>query len=179
MGKKEIEPIYMDQNGYNEIIKEIEILKQRLRKNNSGRKEAFNAGAGDGWDSPEFEEIERNENLILGELQKRYNELSRIVIVEKENNSEIIDIGDIILANIIYDVDDAEDIIFKLVGTLGGNQSQYQEVSINSPLGKAVYKKSIGDTCSYEVNKNMIKVFIKEKINVESQEENHKKTLKK
>lgn len=170
-----LEPIYVDQNGYNEILKEIEVLKKKLNENNLGRRAAYDAGAGDGWDSPEFEEIERNENLILGELQRIYDELSRVVIVEKENNSYIVDIGDIITINIMYDVDDNEELTFQLVGGVGGKQNEYQEVSINSPLGKSVYKKHVGDTCSYEVGRNIINVFIKEKIGLEKKENAHKK----
>ena len=51
--------IYLDQEGLKDLEKEIELLKQKLAEVNKGRKEAFDAGAGDGWDSPEFEEIER------------------------------------------------------------------------------------------------------------------------
>ena len=51
-----MEPIYLDQDGYNEYLKNIEKLKKAIQANNMGRKEAFDAGAGDGWDSPEFEE---------------------------------------------------------------------------------------------------------------------------
>lgn len=177
--EKKLEPIYVDQNGYNEILKEIEVLKKKLNENNLGRRAAYDAGAGDGWDSPEFEEIERSENLILGELQRRYDELSRIVIVEKENNSDIVDIGDIITANIMYGVDDNEELTFQLVGGVGEKQNEYQEVSINSPLGKSVYKKQVGDTCSYEVGRNIINVFIKEKIGLEKKENVEKKLLKK
>ena len=177
--EKKMEPIYVDQNGYNEILKEIELLKKKLNENNLGRRAAYDAGAGDGWDSPEFEEIERNENLILGELQRRYDELSRIVIIEKENNSDIVDIGDIITANMMYDVDDSEELTFLLIGGVGGKQNEYQEVSINSPLGKSVYKKHVGDTCSYEVGRNIINVFIKEKIGLEKKENVHKRSLKK
>lgn len=95
-------PIYLDQDGYNEFLKGIEKIKEDLRRNDMGRKEAFDAGAGDGWDSPEFEEIERNNTRLVGELQRRYNELQRIVIIEKHNDSDTIDIGDIILANMIF-----------------------------------------------------------------------------
>ena len=59
--EKRLEPIYVDQNGYNEILKEIEVLKKKLNENNLGRRAAYDAGAGDGWDSPEFEEIEVEE----------------------------------------------------------------------------------------------------------------------
>ena len=58
-----MEPIYLDQDGYNEYLKKIEELKKAIQANKMGRKEAFDAGAGDGWDSPEFEEIESVESI--------------------------------------------------------------------------------------------------------------------
>jgi len=164
--------IYLDQKGYDNLLKNIERLKEDLHKNNVGRKEAFDAGAGDGWDSPEFEEIERKERLILGELQRCYDELSRATIIERQNNSDIVDVGDIIKVDMYFSEDDFEEHIFKLVGgapTLDLT-SNIQEVSINSPMGKAIYKKEIGANCSYTVNDEQITILIKEKIDLSKEE---------
>ena len=79
-----------------------------------GRKEAFDAGAGDGWDSPEFEEIERTNMRLNGELRNMYESLKRIVIIEKHNDQEIVDIGDVIVADMIFSPDDMEEMTFKL-----------------------------------------------------------------
>ena len=143
-----------------------------------GRKEAFDAGAGDGWDSPEFEEIERNNTRLVGELQRRYSELQRIVIMEKHKDSDTIDIGDIILANMIFSPDDTEEITFKLVATSGSFGGKMQEVSINSPLGAAVYKKQIGDTCSYSVNNRNFSVYLKQKLDFTKEDTPIKKIRK-
>ena len=102
--KKET-PIYLDQEGYEKLLASIKELKAKLIENNKGRKDAFDAGAGDGWDSPEFEEIERNEAMIMGELQRRYDELSRVVIIEKKENSETVEIGDTIKLHMIFSED--------------------------------------------------------------------------
>ena len=162
----------------NEFLKEIEKIKEDLRKNDMGRKEAFDAGAGDGWDSPEFEEIERNNTRLVGELQRRYSELQRIVIMEKHKDSDTIDIGDIILANMIFSPDDTEEITFKLVATSGSFGGKMQEVSINSPLGAAVYKKQIGDTCSYSVNNRNFSVYLKQKLDFTKEDTPIKKIRK-
>lgn len=158
------EPIYLDQEGYNEFLASIEEIQEKMRINDLGRKEAFDAGAGDGWDSPEFEEIERTSIMLSGELQRKYEDLKRIVIVEKQNNKDIIDIGDVVLVGIEYSKNDIEDMTFKLVGTSGDPFADTPEISINSPLGSAVYKKKIGGTCSYSVKGNTMSVVIKEKI---------------
>ncbi len=163
---KNMEPIYLDQNGYNEYLKKIEELKKAIQANNMGRREAFDAGAGDGWDSPEFEEIERTNMRLNGELRNMYEALNRIVIVEKHNDQEIVDIGDVIIADMIYSPDDIEEMTFKLVGASGNFDAEIQEISINSPLGNAVYKNKIGDICSYSVNNRNFSVLLKQKLDL-------------
>lgn len=173
------ETIYLDQQGYNEFLKSIERIENALKKNNMGRKEAFDSGAGDGWDSPEFEEIERNNTRLTGELLRKKDELSRIVIIEKHNNQETVDVGDVILVDMIYAVDDTEEMTLKIVGGDVNIDADIQEVSINSPLGSSVYKKQIGDTCYYSVNDRNFSVMIKEKVNLTKQTDPSKRKLTK
>lgn len=164
MEKKE--PIYMDQDGLNNLLAEIEDIKNQLAENDLGRKQAFDAGSGDGWDSPEFEEIGRREQLLMGLLKRRSDELKRVVLVEKSEDASIIDIGDIVVVDMILGPNNKEELIFKLIGGAGGGlrgPSGYPEVSINSPLGKAVYQNVVGGTGSYQVNGNVIGIEIKEK----------------
>lgn len=164
--KNEKKVIYMNQESYDKFLSDIENLRKRISKNNAGRKDAFDAGAGDGWDSPEFEDIERQEHLLLGELKQNCEMLSRIQIVEKHNDPDMIDIDDIVTADLIYDEDDIETLTFKLVGILSSAKPTMEEVSINSPLGATVYGKKIGENCSYEVNGMVVNVFIKDKLNL-------------
>ena len=56
----------------------------------------------------------------------------------------------------------------KIVGAKGDMDSDIAEISINSPLGRAVYKKEIGQTCTYLVNGVPVNVLIKSKENVKS-----------
>lgn len=160
---KDLGPVYLDQEGLEQLQVDIARLQEELNKVNAGRREAFDAGAGDGWDSPEFEEIERQERIILGQLNERYSMLARVVIVEKHNNEEIIDIGDVVSVEIIFGDDDIEEITFKLVGGNANFDSEIKEISINSPLGAAVHMKKIGENSSYAVNKNVFNIFIKSK----------------
>lgn len=163
--KKE-EKIYVDKEGYQKLLNGIEEIKEKIIQNNLGRKEAFDAGAGDGWDSPEFEEIERQDRLLSAELQRRYEDLARIVIVEKHADENLIDIGDIVQIKLAITDEDCDDLIFKLVGTVNGYNSDFQEVSVNSPLGAAVYKKTIGDKVSYSVGDRAFNVTILGKVDI-------------
>lgn len=173
------ETIYMDQKGYDEHLRKIEVLKKEIQENNMRRKDAFDAGAGDGWDSPEFEEIERMNMRLTGELRNMYETLSRIVIIEKHNVQAVVDIGDIILADMISSSSESNEITFKLVGAMGRFDSEIKEISINSPLGNAVYKKKIGDTCSYSVNNKIFSVLLKQKLDLVKENGAQVKKLKK
>ncbi len=176
---EKMEPIYLDQNGYNEFLRKIEELKEAIQANNMGRKDAFDASSGDGWDSPEFEELERTNMRLNGELRNMYESLNRVVIIQKHNNQEIVDIGDVILADMIFSPDDMEEMTFKLVGASGDFNAEIQEISINSPLGNAVYKKKIGDTCSYSVNNRNFSVLLKQKMDLTKENGAPVKKLKK
>lgn len=106
-----------------------------------------------------------------------YEGLSNIVIIEKHNDNEIIDIGDTLLVDMIFSADDSEKFTFKLVGTNGNHDAKIQEVSINSPLGMSVYKKKIGDQTGYSVKGGLISVTIKQKIDLEKEQDEPIKKL--
>ena len=84
-----------------------------------------------------------------------------------------------IVADMIFSPDDMEEMTFKLVGASGDFNAEIQEISINSPLGSAVYKKKIGDTCSYSVNNRNFSVLLKHKMNLTKENGAPVKKLKK
>ena len=74
----------------------------------------------------------------------------------------------VISFDLIFSKDDVEEMTIKLVSALGLSDGNFaREVSINSPLGKAIFGKSVGDNSSYKVNDNVIKVLIKQKLELE------------
>ena len=79
----------------------------------------------------------------------------------------IINIGDTLKVKIIYSEDDIEEITIKLTGNfIPSTDSNIQEITLNSPLGQALYLKDINDKhINYTVNNNKIKIEIIEKIN--------------
>ena len=52
----------------------------------------------------------------------------------------------------------------KLIGSLNPNmENKIREITINSPLGKAVYGSKVGDCVEYCVNGKIISVIIRNK----------------
>lgn len=174
---KKNDKIYLSKEGYNELLNKIDNLAQQIKKVNSGRNEAYAAGGEDGWDSPEFETIEMIDRALAGQLTMLKNELMKVEIIDKHNNNDVIDIDDIIVADISYSENSFEELTFKLVGGSVNRESDLDEVSLNSPMGKAIYKKKIGDTVSYIVEDTKMTIKIKEKIDLEKDHQNPVKSL--
>lgn len=158
--------IYLDINGYNAYLKEIKDLEERLKSIDAKRAAIYKSNSSDGRTSMEFSELDAESRRIEGQLKDMISSKSRIVIVEKQNDENIIDINDIITTDIHYSDSDSEELTFKLVGTDGKFDSEIQEISLNSPLGSAVYKKTVGQECSYTVDKTIVNVLIKKKHNL-------------
>lgn len=163
--KKE-DKIYLDQKGYEQFLKEIDEIRNSLQKNGKDKSSAFVGAVGDGWhDNFEFEEAKREE-LRLGKiLQEKLEILSRIEIIDAiSSEEELIDIDDYVLTEMTYGDDMPEQMIFKLVGLSTPNfKADIPEISLNSPLGKAVYQKKVGDHSSYTVNGFVTNVLITKK----------------
>lgn len=90
------------------------------------------------------------------------NERSKLKIIEsKEGDNNIINIGDVIKLLIKYDVDDVEEYTLKVTGKyIPDSKDLVQEISLNSPLGKALYMQDINIDLSYEVNGRKIQIEV-------------------
>ena len=108
--------------------------------------------------------------MLRESINRCYDELRRIVLVERQNDEEIIDINDVLVIDICPSGEESDEMTFKLVGANGNFMAPLKEISVNSPLGTAVYKKPVGTQCSYSVQGNIINVLIKSKINLEEEQ---------
>lgn len=166
-GKKDLTPIYLDKQGYVDFLASIDQLKERISNNNKERKAAFSAETRGEYISAEFEDIERLNLRLVTELQRRREMLSRVIIVDKEEVNDKVNIGNIVKIIVSSGNSEPEEKIFKIVGTMPifDSKSEIREISINSPVGKAIYQRSVGETCTYSVNKTIFNVLIQEIIN--------------
>ena len=165
--------IYLDQKGYEQFLEEIDELRGKLRNNGRAKSEAYSSAVGDGWhDNFDFEEAKREELRIMGELKESLEKLSKIVIIDEVINENMVNINDIITVKIEFDEDEIEEMSFKLVGLNRPNlNSEIKEISINSPLGKSVYCKKVGDVGSYDADGNAISYIITDVLKYENNNE--------
>jgi transcription elongation GreA/GreB family factor len=158
--------IYLDREGYQEYLRELEKIKKELQENSFNKSSSYVDAVGDGWhDNFAFEESKRKELGIIRKLEEKLIGLSRIVILEKEDSNENVNIGDLVKLKIHYDLDDVEENIFRLIGgTLPDISAEIIEITLNSPIGTAIFKKKIGEKTFYMQERKKIDIEIISKI---------------
>jgi len=159
--------ILVDEYGYKQFFEELEKLKQLSLSNASAGSEAYNDAVGDGWhDNFAFEESMRESRTIASKIDKMLKEQQSLRIVDSKNlGDEFINIGDSFEAEIKYAEDDIEIEKLTLTGKYKPDtELKIKEISLNSPIGKAVFQKRINSSVSYIVNDREINVNILNKL---------------
>ncbi len=160
-----MEEILVNEEGYLQFLEELESVKNKFLDNARSGGEVLKEAVGDGWhDNFAYDEVMREEREIVSKI-KNLLEVKKHIKVVKESNSEssIVNINDNVLLLLKYDIDDEEEEVIKLTGKYMPN-SDIGEISLNSPLGKVIYKKKIGSKVSYVVNEKKIEVEILKKV---------------
>ena len=150
-----MDKIILDEKGYEEYIKEIEEIREKIKKNSSDISEYQSDDAyGDGWhDNFAYEQAISKERSLMYELDTKMKGLKNIEIVKSKDNTDCVDINTIVLVE--FNEDDKEE--YLITGSSSSNiDSKIPQITLNSPLGKALYKKKINDTFTYSVDGNEI-----------------------
>ena len=160
------EPILLDQEGYDKFLAEIESLKEQLTKIDMERGTACSDAVGDSWhDNFAHDEAVRKERFVTNQLKEKYEQLKRIKIVTKSEaaiNEGLVEIGDVVTLDMIAQTGKVKEHTIKIVATFGvSTEGSIREVSIDSPLGNAIYHKKAGDKASYSVNGKSFTINIK------------------
>lgn len=158
--------VLVDQTGYKQYYEELERLKELSQTIASIGSTSYADAVGDGWhDNFAFEDTMRESRKIAVRIDKLLEDEQYLKVVERKNIPNTIDIGDILLIKIIYDINDIEEYTIKLTGKyMPDNNAKIKEISLNSPLGRSIYLKNINDDIYYYVNDKKINIKIKEKL---------------
>jgi len=163
-----LEIIYLDQKGYIDYLEGMAALEERLKNFNATRStEAKMILLEEKYSTAEAKDLARQEKAILEELKDLRDKSRNIEIIERHGDETRADIGDRLLLEIMYSSDDIEEIEIELDATIGAKSINFDKVSINSPLGRAIFGKTIGGVYSYLVNKRRLSVHIKGKLSLE------------
>ena len=152
--------VLVDTEGFNQYYEELNRLKDLSLSIASIGSESYADAVGDGWhDNFAFEDTMRESRKIASRINKMLEDEKYLKIVDRKRTSDdIIDIGDILKIKVIYDIDDIEEYTIKLTGKyMIDNNAKIKEISLNSPIGRSIYLKSINDNdiCYYVNDKNI------------------------
>ena len=156
--------ILVNTDGFNQYYEELNKLKDLSLSIASIGSESYADAVGDGWhDNFAFEDTMRESRKIASRINKMLEDEKYLKIVDKKSTSDdIIDVGDILMIKVIYDIDDIEEYTIKLTGKyMIDNNAKIKEVSLNSSIGRSIYLKNINDNdIHYYVNDKKISIKI-------------------
>lgn len=149
--------IYLDKVGYENYLKSLEDIKKEIDENAKLMSLYVSDDAyGDGWhDNFAYEETMRKEAELFQKYNKKKSMLKDIVIVDKKSNGTVS--LNMKVELLFIDDDSVEEYI--ITGDINSNIDD-NSITLNSPLGSAIYGKKIGDKVSYKVGDNTYNVEI-------------------
>ena len=158
--------ILVDRDGYEQFMKVFEKLKSSMNNIATSGSEAYRDAVGDGWhDNFAYEELMRDEKKVDAQIKKMIDDKKHLKIIDNTlKKDELINIGDVLKIEVIYDDTDVEIFEIKLTGKyLPDLESNIQEISLNSQMGKALFKKNIYKDISYKIHGNLAIIKVLEK----------------
>lgn len=152
-----MDKIYLDQKGYDNYIKELEDIREKIQKNSSDISEfASDDAYGDGWhDNFAYEQAVQKENALLYQYHQKLEGLNKIEIIESCKNLDSVEIGSVVEIQFEGEYDTE---IYTLTGnTTSSMDDDKMSITINSPLGRSIFKKKKMDSFQYEIDSNQIR----------------------
>lgn len=146
--------ILLDEKGYQEYLDQIEEIRKRINENAKNMAEyASDDAYGDGWhDNFAYEEATRIESALYQELNDKLKGLNEIEIIKEDKETNKVSIGAIV--KVRFDNDDEIEEYHITGNTTSDINDDNSSITINSPLGSALYNKKVNDKFSYLVNEN-------------------------
>ena len=149
--------IYLDKVGYENYLKSLEDIKKEIDENAKLMSLYVSDDAyGDGWhDNFAYEETMRKEAELFQKYNKKKSMLKDIVIIDKESNGTV----SLNMKVELLFIDDEIVEEYIITGDINSNIDD-NSITINSPLGSAIYGKRVGDRVTYKVGDNTYNVEI-------------------
>lgn len=139
------------------MLKEIENKEQELWNLRRYKGEVAE-NEGDVWhDNFAFEQTEIEERMLIKQISEMREAYSNIEVVNEVYNVEIVQLGNIVTVELIFEVDDREVSTFYITGWIGDDK---KTLSVNSPLGNALLNNFAGYEGIYSVNNEVIEFKI-------------------
>jgi transcription elongation GreA/GreB family factor len=146
--------ILLDDKGYQEYLEQIEAIRKKIKENAKDIATfASDDAYGDGWhDNFAYEEATKKESSLYQELDEKLKGLNDIEIINGEIKKDVVSIGAIV--RIKYDDDDGIEEYHITGNAISNINDDLSSITINSPLGRALFNKKANDNFLYEVDGN-------------------------
>lgn len=134
-----------------ELIREESLKLKQIQKTKA---EAFQNDTNSWHDNSSYDMAMERENQVYDEMNRLSKIKTEARIVAPHNIKGKIDIGDKVLISM-----DDDSFMVILTGKFLANKDR-DEITLNSPLGNAIYKKSVSDEIKYKVGNILYKAKI-------------------
>lgn len=151
-------PSFVTQEGYDKLLDELKYLKTERRREVAERlHNAIDDGA-DVLENAEYEAAMNEQAFVEGRISDLEDMLSRVKVVEvSKKRSGLVELGSVVKIQ-EEDFDPEE---YQIVG-LAESDAENGKISMDSPLGKALYNHKAGDTVTVDAPAGKFKVTILE-----------------
>ena len=158
---EEKKEIILTQEGYQKLEDELEILKTVRRREVADRiKVAISFG--DISENAEYDEAKNEQAQVEERIIKLESMIRRAVIIDESKiDSNVVTIGSIVKVVKVHDLEFDEKVEYTIVGSTEVDLTE-NKISNESPVGKALLGRTIGDIVDVQVPDGVAKFEILE-----------------
>ena len=153
MGSKQIVLTY---DGLKKLEEELELLKSSKRREIAERiKQAL--AFGDISENSEYDEAKNEQAQVEGRIVQLENMLKNAKLIDEDDvSTDVVGLGSKVM---LYDIEFDEEVKYHIVGSTEANPSAFR-ISNESPVGRALIGKVVGDTIEVVAPDGVIKFKI-------------------
>ena len=139
--------IVMTQEGYNDLVKELNELKTTRRAEIS-EKIRVARGFGDLSENSEYDEAKNEQAIVEARILTLENQLKNVKIVAKSDNKGTVSIGSFVT---IRDVEFGDEMTYRIISSVESSNDM-STITDESPVGKALLGHKAGDSVMVTVS---------------------------
>ena len=131
----------LTREGYKMLLNELDNLVKNKRKEVAERLKEAKEFGGDLAENPEYEHAKNDQAFIEGRIEQINEILKNYIIVSNRNKKGIVDLGRVVVIKYLGERKNRK---FNIVSSIESDPES-NKISDESPIGKALLNKKIGD----------------------------------
>ncbi|AZR74675.1 transcription elongation factor GreA [Anoxybacter fermentans] len=139
------EEIILTREGFKKLEEELNHLKN-VRRREVAKRIKHAREFGDISENSEYDEAKNEQAFVEGRIREIEHLLRKARIAEEESEADVVSVGKTVT---LKDLDNNEEITYSIVGSVESDPLNYK-ISNESPLGKAIIGKKVGDIVEFD-----------------------------